>query len=765
MSLKVLVIDDDVGITQLMAAILQRLEHHSMIINDPFEVVDLLSQQFDLIFLDLDMPGMDGIEVMRVLSEKEVVSSLVLMSGFDDAVLNTAHDLAEAHSLNVLTHLSKPFSLKEVQSVLKQVSGLERDESLPKSELPEVLLVEEDTLRSAMRERRIEVHYQPQMELKNHQLIGIEALCRLRDDQGELILPDRFIPLAEKLDIIHDLTRLVAEIVAEDCEKIFVDNPDMTVSINVTTQDLDYLDFPEYLSEVFKAHQIDLNRVIVEVTESMLIHELNLGLDVLARLRLKGFKVSIDDFGTGASTLEHIKHFPATELKIDKSFIQSLGQQDKSLVLVRHTMELAHQLGLDVVAEGVETEAVADWLLNMGCDIAQGYWLSRPIEKGELLAFLERNRPASKSDSVFSDDDHEISEPDLIKEIATEVGDAQSQSEVVLLSAILPKSGRFGFIGASQLYGIKAAFKEFDAEKTNSDFSIQLELFDDQSDVNRFLKIARTQLSSQSVACLGGVFTLGQTKEFIKAAESTKQPMVGAFSGSVLLRNSEWRSVFNVRPSYEDELTCIVDKLRSSSGKRVFVYPDSAFGMRALDIVEKHLNGVDSLNYSCDNRSHARLIEEVQKRGAEHVVFIGAAKTLIELLNGTQLPNTQFYTISLVGLGSLLQSAKTCMNRVNVTVPFEDYQGSGYAATQFRKYLTPLLAPEERKYMNSISFEGYINTKILLSALQRAQDNSAFGVSQALEKMVGVDIGLDCPVTWDSDKRQFLHQVKLLDGL
>ena len=762
MSLNILVVDDDVEISNLLQDIASRTGHQVTVVNDSRLVEALLSTPFDLIFLDLKMPFLDGIQIMRLLAQQKVNSPLVLMSHLDKSVLNTAQELAEAHQLNALSYLPKPFKVHTVESIFVEVKKVKLKQV---SEAIAQKKMNSDELRKAFDEDRIEVYYQPQMDVKMHRVVGLEALCRIRDQQNSLVYPDQFIDEVERLGLIHELTLAVAIIAAQDYADLSAQYHGMTISINISTLDLDDLYFPDVLETIFAEHKINPNLVIIEVTENILLKNLSVSLDVLARIRLKGFKISIDDFGKGGGALDNLKYFPATELKIHKEFIQSIGVNDRSHVLVKHTMELAHQLGLDVVAQGVEDKEVADWLVSQGCDLLQGYWYSKPLAKVDLLEFLKAALAGTDVDSTFSSQDNDVSldglkiAPVLIQDFASE---SDTPNDQVIISSILPLTGGFNFIGNSQLYGINAALQEYHDKKLASDMNVKLEVFDDRSDINHYMELSKMRLSNRSIACLGGVFTLGNMRWFIQTALAMKVAVIGPFSGSALLRDSNWNNIFNVRPGYDDELASIAEHLRQKHGKILFVFPDNAFGKRTVVIFDKLIRS-EHLCYGSENRSQKFLIESINQSSAMHVVFIGGTKSFADIINDVSLRSVSFYSISLVGLGSLMRYVKDCQN-VFVTSPIENYQAKLPAATQYRKYIKPFLTESTAKYRNNISFESYLNTQVFLRALEKSGTGRKVDLIKALESLSGIDIGLSAPVTWSAQKRQFLHQVNLLDN-
>ena len=769
MPLKVLIIDDETEITDQLHDVAVRLGHQATVENDSRQVESLLTTTFDLIFLDLRMPFLDGIQVMRVLSQKKVSAALVFMCGFDKTVLNTVYELAKAHELKVLRPLYKPFKENAIEALIREA---EQAKSKQVNKPLAQRKISSDDIRKAFDEDRIEVHYQPQLDVKMNRVVGLEALCRIRDSQNNLIYPDQFIDEVERLGLIHELTMAVTIIAAQDYVDLSAQYNGMTISINVSTRDLEDLYFPDDLERIFAEHKINPNFVIIEVTENVLLQNLSISLDVLARIRLKGFKISIDNFGKGGAALDNLKYFPATELKIHKEFIQSIGENDRSHVLVKHTMELAHQLGLDVVAQGVEDKDVLDWLVGQGCDLIQGYWYSKPLTKADLLDFLKVARTGMDVDSTFSNQDSDASleglkiaptlSQDFSKDDSNDDSNDDSPHDGVIISTILPLTGGFTFIGNSQLYGINTALKEYHDTKIASEVNIKLEVFDDKSDINHYMELAKTRVSNQSIACLGGVFTLSNIKWFIQTALAMKIAMIGPFSGSALLRNSKWTNLFNVRPSYEGELSCIADHLRQRHGKILFVSPANDFGRRAVVAFDKLIR-CEHLSYGVENRSQNFMIKSISQSNAKHIVFIGGSKSFADIINEVNLKYVNFYSISLVGVGSLIRFVKSGQHKVAITAPIEDYQGNTLAATQFRKYIKPFLTDSTAKYSNSISFEAYVNTLILLKGLEKCASYSKSNLIQSLEGLSGVDIGLPYPVTWNSEKRQFLHQVNLLD--
>ena len=225
--------------------------------------------------------------------------------------------------------------------------------------------------------------------LSDNRVVGIEALVRWQHPERGTIFPDNFIPITERLGLIDDLGWIVARLGLEEYSSLIqITEDELTLSINISVGSLRDLTFPDRLLALLHHHGISPGQLIVEITESGLIKELSSALDVLTRLRMKGVKLSIDDFGTGYSMMQQLSLVPANELKIDKSFVQNIHTGDSDRVMVMKTIEIAHELDMSVIAEGVETKAQLDFLKEHNCDVVQGYLFSRPIPADALGRWL-----------------------------------------------------------------------------------------------------------------------------------------------------------------------------------------------------------------------------------------------------------------------------------------------------------------------------------------------------------------------------------------
>lgn len=396
---KILVIDDEPEIGELVKAIASGLGIECIAITDAALLPELLIPKVRLILLDLMMPDMDGVEVLRLLGELHCKADIVLMSGISGRVLETAERLATTLGLSVVGRFAKPFKVDDLEALLK--SHNVQKAVLPGKPTAGVPIPDKE-LHLAVQRNELVLHYQPQIDIKTGAVTGVEALVRWQHSVRGLIFPDSFIGRMEELGIIDDLGWLVAERALDEV-KLFAGKNKVVprLGLNASVHSLRDLKFPDRFSALLKEHEVAAEDVILEITESGLLSELSRTLDVLTRLRVKSVKLSIDDFGTGYAMMQQLVNIPATELKIDRHFVMSMHVNSSDLVMVQKSIEIGHALGMAVIAEGVETEEQLRFLREGGCDSAQGYLFTRPLPPKELVRWLAEYQ--ARLDSVSPD--------------------------------------------------------------------------------------------------------------------------------------------------------------------------------------------------------------------------------------------------------------------------------------------------------------------------------------------------------------------------
>ena len=393
----VYIIDDEPALLELLSDIteLAGLKAHTFLnARDFFANVTQFAPN-SILVLDLHMPGMDGIEVMRRLAKMANVPGLVLISGHDPGVLHAAEKLGKAHNLNILASFGKPIPIDEFQNLLIQnLPGKDRQPTWENANFPD----REELLRAleaAISDGQLFLEFQPQFEIKSSRLLGAEALVRWRHPSKGLIQPSVFIPLAEKSGLIKGITHYVIDTAVALEQQWQEEGLSLNLSVNVSGVDITSLTLPEQLSELLSKNKIDPTRLTLEITESSLMGELVTSLDILTRLRLKGIGLSIDDFGTGYSSFSLLHRIPFTELKIDRSFVNHIESDEEARAIVKTCVILGHELNLQVVAEGIENPEHLSYLESIGCDIAQGFYLGKPMSVEEITELLRKEQAAS----------------------------------------------------------------------------------------------------------------------------------------------------------------------------------------------------------------------------------------------------------------------------------------------------------------------------------------------------------------------------------
>ncbi|MGA8671587.1 MAG: EAL domain-containing response regulator [Terracidiphilus sp.] len=383
---RVLVIDDDNTVCELVSALARTMGLHCDATKDPATFLDRVTPETSLILLDLMMPGMDGIEVLRLLGERRCKARILLMSGMDKRVLETAEKLAHSLGLAVVGHLQKPFPLPELKDVLESVAAMEAPASV--KAIP-AIAVSDEQVRNAVKNREFLNYYQPQISLKTGDVMGVEALARWRHPERGMTLPENFLARLEALDLMDDLCWSTAELAVAEAKQFTKRNGELLrVSINASMRSLRDLEFPDALVTLARKYDFPVEMIAVEITESVLMSELSRTLDVLTRLRMKNFQLSIDDFGSGYAMMRQLQNVPATELKIDKSIVEKMHLNDSDRVMVEKIVEMGHELKMKVIAEGVMTQEQFQMLRTKGCDGAQGYWFSYPLPADAMKKWL-----------------------------------------------------------------------------------------------------------------------------------------------------------------------------------------------------------------------------------------------------------------------------------------------------------------------------------------------------------------------------------------
>ena len=389
---KVFIVDDDAQMVELLGFMVSRagLEWEGFTSAAPFiEIIHNLPLH-SLVILDLHMPGFDGIEVMRHLAALYASTPLILISGGDRNVLRAAEKLGHAHNLHVMATLSKPFKASEFFPILQNVINTSY-QALSRNALNRHMIGDYESIMQAIEQDEFELHYQPQVTINGRRLVGMEALLRWNHPKFGLIYPDTFIPVAENNGLIDELTQWVLRAATRSASQLISDGYNLNVSVNISAANISALTFPEQIRNMLDEHDMEPSRLMVEVTESALMGEVVTSLDILTRMRLKGIRLSIDDFGTGYSSLQQLHRIPFSELKIDRAFVSNMLKDKEARSIVKICIMLSHELGLSSIAEGVEDSETLKMLTDMGCDMAQGFYIASPMPMDSLLDWVNQS--------------------------------------------------------------------------------------------------------------------------------------------------------------------------------------------------------------------------------------------------------------------------------------------------------------------------------------------------------------------------------------
>ncbi len=387
---KVLLVDDDPVFRSLAEDLL--LDACAVDVtsaSDGASAIRFLKEGFnpDLIVSDLNMPAHDGVTLIRALAELRFPGAVLIVSGEANPVIEAVAKLGGMQGLKIIGSIRKPLTMKALTAALNIEA--------PASAAP----VKKDSaslsiLEDAIGRGALHPFFQAKVSMNDRRIAGAEALARIATSPSEFASPVGYVDLAERHNRIDALTLAMARVVARYTRHFYLGVRPMPVSINISPVSLGKLEFPDLLAAAIEAEGVPVSQVTLEVTETRLVEYGPHALDVLSRLRIKGFGLSVDDFGTGYSNIDRLRMFPFTELKIDQSFTRNALSDAFARACVETSVRLAKELGLKIVAEGVETCEMWDFLGELGVDEAQGYLMARPAAPAEFAKLLARGLPA-----------------------------------------------------------------------------------------------------------------------------------------------------------------------------------------------------------------------------------------------------------------------------------------------------------------------------------------------------------------------------------
>lgn len=348
------------------------------------ELLKSLAAPVDIVISDLDMPSMDGLEFIRHLGRGGYSTSLIVASALDRSLLMSVENMANAYAIDFLGTIEKPVTPRKLEEMIQLHQPLsERAGHKVKASL----VYGADEIVEALYNDEFEPFFQPKIDLKTGEVVGAEALARWNHPNDGILPPAVFVRPLEESGKVDALMRCMLTKSARFCREHRGEHQHH-IAINLSVLSLGTVEVADQITEIVRRQHVDPHCIVLEVTESAAMTDIAVVLENLARLRMKGFGLAIDDYGTGYSSLEQLSRIPFSELKIDQGFVTHAGRKDSTKVILESSLEMARRLGIRAVAEGVETRTNWDLLVELKCDVAQGYYISKPLSGSAYIEWL-----------------------------------------------------------------------------------------------------------------------------------------------------------------------------------------------------------------------------------------------------------------------------------------------------------------------------------------------------------------------------------------
>jgi len=372
---KITAVDDDPFFLQFIEDKFEEVELKNInLFNDPALALDTLVDTScinDLVLVDLQMPDIDGIAFLKQLGDANYKGQVIVISGFESKVLHMAESIAHQRDLAILGQLTKPFSRSQLEGLIDKATArilaTKDGQAVSAAEQfdPDSFEISEESFYPVI---------QPQVHVQNENIVGYEILSRLKAIDGSIIYPNQFIAQFEDNGRISEFNKVLFRSSLSRMAKY----ENVNFSLNLSMKDLNSHKVVDEIDLLLKEFNVKPNRLTIEITETCLVDNLLTAQEIATRLRLLGCSLAIDDYGTGYSTMKQLTEFPFQELKIDRQYVNSCHDNEENQIIIKSTVEMAHALGMKVVAEGVESKQELVFVRNAGVEIVQGYYFSKP---------------------------------------------------------------------------------------------------------------------------------------------------------------------------------------------------------------------------------------------------------------------------------------------------------------------------------------------------------------------------------------------------
>ncbi len=347
--------------------------------------------QTEAVILDLEMPGLDGVQVLHEMVRLGLDPAVIVASSRESVLLSVVESMGKSLGVKLLGVLQKPVTLEQLGSSLGRFGAMQQREALQGRAEEGPQLTEQDVA-TALREKQFVAYFQPKVALYDGRLCGVEALIRWQHPQYGLLPPARFIDLLERSAAMGEISLAMLDMSLEHCRHWHAAGMPISVSINLSARSLADSALADAIIARVAASGIAPRFIMLEITESAIMTDLGTTLGTLARLRLNGFGLSVDDYGTGFSCMLQLSRVPCSELKVDRAFVNGASESMHLRILLESALDIARKLNLKVVAEGVERHE--DWLLlrELECAEVQGYFIAKPMPGEALLPWWRANQ-------------------------------------------------------------------------------------------------------------------------------------------------------------------------------------------------------------------------------------------------------------------------------------------------------------------------------------------------------------------------------------